>query len=136
MDQPYPCSSVSHVEMAPRWLLGVCISNWLCTIPLTPPPLPLPTSILSLCVCVCVCVHTSCVYVCACACAHVYSGKPFARVHDDSLSLSASNSLTCTSVCSAHLLHYVTIYTVLQSHYCILFKRIALKDNPAMYDFF
>lgn len=38
MDQPYPCSSVSHVEMAQRWLLGVCISNWLCTIPPNPSP--------------------------------------------------------------------------------------------------
>lgn len=80
MDQPYPCSSsssssVSHVEMAQRWLLGVCISNWLCTIPLTPPPLPLPTSILCGCVCA----------VCACLSAPFLSARtprPFAPLHD------------------------------------------------------
>lgn len=55
LDQPYPCK-VSHVALAVRWLHGVCISNWLCTIPPTPPPLSLPTSILLL-LCVCIWVH-------------------------------------------------------------------------------
>lgn len=53
MEQCHQCTSVSSVEMAWSWLLGVCISNWLCTIPLTHPPLSLPTSIL----CVCARVH-------------------------------------------------------------------------------
>lgn len=73
MDQRYPCTSVSSVEMAQSWLLGVCISNWLCTIPLTPPPLSLPTSIL----CLCVCMWVSAVPLCGCA-----QSRPFANVYD------------------------------------------------------
>lgn len=60
VDQPYPCSSVSHVEMAQRWLLGVCISNWLCTIP----PNPSPTlSAHQHTLFVCVCTHNTCTHL-------------------------------------------------------------------------
>ncbi len=91
MDQPYPCSSVSHVEMAQRWLLGVCISNWLCTIPLTPPPLPLPTSILSGCVYLSVgCVR---VFKCTVSVSARTQGGLLLVYMIGSLSLSASNSL-------------------------------------------
>lgn len=91
MDQPYPCSSVSHVEMAQGWLLGVCISNWLCTIPLTPPPLTLPTSILSGCVYLSVCFVY--VFKCTVSVSARTQGGLLLVYMIGSLSLSASNSL-------------------------------------------
>lgn len=39
MDQPYPWSSVSHVEMAQRWLLGVFQTGFV------PSPQPFPHSL-------------------------------------------------------------------------------------------
>lgn len=99
MDQPYPCSRVSHVEMAQRWLLCVCISNWLCTIPLTPPPLPLPTSILSGCVCLCVFVSVCRVHVFQCTVSHcARTERPFTRVHDWFYFSVCFKVFTCTFV--------------------------------------
>lgn len=58
MDQPYPCSSLSHVEMAQRCSVFVFQTGFVPS-PRAPPPLPLPTSILSGCVC-CVCMCIKC----------------------------------------------------------------------------
>lgn len=124
MDQPYPCSSVSHVEMAQRWLLGVCISNWLCTIPPNPSPtLSAHQHTLF------VCVHTQHMHT-----SHTHTHTQWGLLL---LPLIASHSVS-TSIVPTYLSlplillcrFWCCVMAVLQTQYYLLLKWISVKEAP------
>lgn len=108
MAHPYPYRPVSHVETAQRWLLGVCISNWLCTIPPNPSPTLSAHQHTLWCSGACVCaLSVRHVYVLKCTVSvSVCTARPYACAHD----------WLSFPVCFIHYLHICLFYPWTKIH--------------------